>query len=80
MHRATRSSEPAPIQHTEAKLQLSFKFRAAENLFPDNGDLWFGYTQQSYKDTISAPFRETDCELLCAPAYRPAEPKLPLSP
>ncbi len=70
-----RPQSPAPdhglsadqrIQSVEAKFQLSFKVKAWENIFGDNGDLWLAYTQQSnwqlYNRDQSSPFRETDYE------------------
>jgi phospholipase A1/A2 len=67
-HSPTRASPVQDIQleRIEAKLQLSFKTKLAEDLLGSATDVWFGYTQQSYwqaaNSRYSSPFRETDYE------------------
>jgi len=59
---------PLPLDDTEVKYQLSVKFKIWENIFGNDRDLWFGYTQQSNwqlynaNDSVSTAFRETDYE------------------
>jgi phospholipase A1/A2 len=59
-------SEPQSLRDVETKFQLSFKTKAIENLFGDNGDVWMGYTQSSrwqvYNSDDSRPFRESNHE------------------
>ncbi len=54
------------LDNTEIKFQISFKFPVMQDLFGDNGDLYFAYTNQSYwqayNSDISSPFRETNHE------------------
>lgn len=59
----TREGE---VDKTEVKYQLSLKVALVDDIFGDNGDLFFAYTQrswwQAYNSDASAPFRETNYE------------------
>jgi phospholipase A1/A2 len=60
------NEEQAQIDNTEIKFQLSLKYKVIESIFPDNGDLYVAYTNQSYwqafNDDLSSPFREINHE------------------
>jgi phospholipase A1/A2 len=59
-------STPLGMQNVEGKFQLSLKTKIWQDVFGDVGDLWVGYTQDSYWQVynakLSRPFRETDYE------------------
>ena len=59
-------AQAVSMKSVEAKFQVSFKTKAVENLFGDNGDVWMGYSQTShwqvYNGDDSRPFRESNYE------------------
>jgi phospholipase A1/A2 len=63
---ANAEHTPLGMQDIEGKFQLSLKTKIWQNVFGDVGDLWVGYTQDSYwqvyNSKLSRPFRETDYE------------------
>jgi phospholipase A1 len=52
------------FENWESQFQISVKFPVVLDLFKDNLDLYFAYTNRSfwqvYASDISAPFRETN--------------------
>lgn len=59
-----KTDSDATEDEIEVKFQLSGKLKLYDDIYNDNVDLWFGYTQTSwwqlYNDDESAPFRETN--------------------
>jgi len=60
------TDESDQLDDNEIKFQLSFQTKLADDMFGQQADLWFSYTQvaywQLYNDDISSPFRETNYE------------------
>ncbi len=58
--------EDVELDKLEAKFQISFKLPLWDDIFKDNGDLYFAYTQlalwQIYNTDLSSPFRDTNYE------------------
>jgi len=58
------TNSDATEDEIEIKFQLSGKLKVYDDIYHDNFDLWFGYTQTSwwqlYNSDESAPFRETN--------------------
>jgi len=54
------------LDNSEVKFQFSFKLPLARDIFHNNGELYFAYTNlsfwQAYNDDLSSPFRETNHE------------------
>ncbi len=70
--------EDVELQRMELKFQLSLKAKLWPDLFSERGDLWFGYTQQSYWQAYntdeSSPFRDTNYEPELLYAWRTGYP------
>ena len=58
--------EEVAFDAAEVKFQISFMFPIVQNIYRDNGDLYFAFTSRSFwqlfNDEFSAPFRETNYE------------------
>ncbi len=59
-------AEDIEFRETEVKFQISIMFPLVQNVFGNNGDLYFAFTNRSFwqvfNDSLSAPFRETNYE------------------
>ena len=58
--------EDFEFKTAEVKFQISFMFPVVQNIFGNNGDLYFAYTNRSFwqlfNEDLSSPFRETNHE------------------
>ncbi len=68
------TGEVDTVDEAEAAFQLSIKVKLWQDVFGQDLDLWFGYTQRSfwqvYATDQSSPFRETNYEPEILLAYR----------
>jgi phospholipase A1 len=58
---------PLGMQDVESKFQLSLKTKLWQGVFGDVGDLWVGYTQDSYGRSITRSYRDRSAKPITNP-------------